>query len=184
MMSKRDIRAEMKSREAEFLGSSDAVAESARILSFIEDMPEFRSASCVLAYMSIPGEVITGDFIGKWAESRKVVLPRVTGDVLELREYDPRFLRPGYRGIYEPSDESVIVAPEEVDFAIIPGVAFSYGPGPDGVPRYYRLGRGKGFYDRLLPELGCMLVGVCFPFRFIGEVPVDAWDMPLDLVVR
>lgn len=181
----------MKSLEAEFLASGDLfslhgpVEETVRIMSELERLEQFRSASCVLAYMSMPGEVQTPDYVARWrAAGKRVVLPRVVGETLELREYDPALTVSGYRGIPEPSEAAPLVSPSEVGLAVVPGVAFSFQKGPDGVERFYRLGRGGGFYDRLLPMLDCPLVGVCYPFRFVDNLPLDEWDMPLDLVVR
>ena len=181
----------MKSLEAEFLASGDLfslhgpVEETVRIMSELEQLEQFRNASCVLAYMSMPGEVRTPDYLARWrAAGKRVVLPRVVGETLELREYDPAALVPGYRGIMEPSDSAALVEPSEIGLAVVPGMAFSFQKGPDGVERFYRLGRGGGFYDRLLPMLDCPLVGVCYPFRFVDSLPLDEWDMPLDLVVR
>ena len=188
----------MKSLEAEFLASGDLfslhgpVEETVRIMSELERLEQFRNASCVLAYMSMPGEVRTPDYLARWrAEGKRVVLPKVTGETLELREYDPAALVPGYRGIMEPSESAALAEPSEIGLAVVPGMAFSFQKGPDGVERFYRLGRGfyrlgrgGGFYDRLLPMLDCPLVGVCYPFRFVDFLPLDEWDMPLDLVVR
>ena len=56
-MDKKQIRMELKLRERSFLESGAAAAESQRILSALEALPEFRNANCILAYMSIPGEV-------------------------------------------------------------------------------------------------------------------------------
>ena len=146
----------MKSLEAEFLASGDLfslhgpVEETVRIMSELERLEQFRNASCMLAYMSMPGEVQTPDYVARC----------------------------------EPSEAAPLVRPSEVGLAVVPGVAFSFQKGPDGVERFYRLGRGGGFYDRLLPMLDCPLVGVCYPFRFVDSLPLDEWDVPLDLVVR
>ena len=79
-MDKKQIRMELKLRERSFLESGAAAAESRRILSALEALPEFRNASCILAYMSIPGEVETAEFVEKWSRSRTIVLPRVKGE--------------------------------------------------------------------------------------------------------
>ena len=46
-----------------------------------------------------------------------------------------------------------------------------------------RLGRGKGFYDRLLASEGPLKVGVCFDFQFFERIPVEPHDRPVDRVV-
>ena len=84
-------------------------------------------------------------------------------------------LQPGYKGILEPTPDATPVSPGEIELALIPGVAFA---GERGA--FSRLGRGKGFYDRLLPSLRCPKVGICYPFRLVDSLPTDPWDIPLD----
>ena len=171
-MDKQGLRALMREREKEF-SAEQAAAEASEILRRVESLPAFARARTILLYMSMPGEVPTKSFIDKWASSKRIVLPLVKGDELELREYDPAKLREGYRGILEPSDDCAPIDPSEIDFALVPGVAF------DG---NNRLGRGKGFYDRLLPRLRCPAYGAAFSFRIVDKVPADPWDAPLKVI--
>lgn len=180
----------MKFFESEFMAMKEfmtpygPVEESIRILSALENLPQFKEARTVLVYVSMSGEVRTREFLERWqALGKRVVLPKVVGKKLELREYHPEMLSPGYCGIAEPSDSAPEVKRSEVDLAVIPGVAFSCQKDENGVERYYRLGRGGGFYDGLLSELKCPFVGVCFPFRIVEELPLEAWDVPIDIVL-
>ncbi|MDE8698169.1 5-formyltetrahydrofolate cyclo-ligase, partial [Bacteroides cellulosilyticus] len=38
-------------------------------------------------------------------------------------------------------------------------------------------GRGKGYYDRLLPRLTAFKAGICFPFQLVEEVPAEPFDI-------
>lgn len=183
MPGKSDLRKEMKIREGEFLLDGKALAlETARIVSLIEASKEFGSSSCVLAYMALDGEVSLDALFRSYEGSVRFVIPKVTGpEEMEFREYDRELLSVGYKGILEPSDGAPVVKAEEVDFALIPGVAFSPLPDSSG---FSRLGRGKGYYDRFLPNLrrDCLVAGVCFPFRVVGSVPTDAHDRAVDML--
>jgi len=140
----------------------------------MESVSVFDNADTVLLYASIPGEISSWDAIEKWSGFKRIVLPVVVGDCLELREYCRDLLVPGYRGILEPSAESRLVKPSEIGFAVIPGVAFDrFG---------HRLGRGKGYYDRLLPSLPCVKAGVCYDHQIVDTVPVEAHDISMDMV--
>jgi len=172
-MDKKDVRNLMRILEKECDGS-----ETDAIWSRVERCEQFRQADCVLIYSSIPGEVPTHGFIRKWENQKRFVLPAVSGDGLVLREYDPEHLAPGYMGIVEPDAEAREVSPEEIGFALIPGVAFM-----KKGERLWRLGRGKGYYDRLLPRLGCPKAGVYFSFRLLDDIPLDSWDQPLDDII-
>ena len=67
---------------------------------------------------------------------------------------------------------------EKIDLAIIPGMAFD----KEG----NRLGRGKGYYDRLLQQLrDCTIykIGICFDFQFLDHIPTEPHDIPVDEVI-
>lgn len=177
-MTKKELRSLMRKRAAEMTEAESSVWSDA-IWRKVEELPQFRNAKCILLYMSIPGEVETQKIIEKWSKSRKIALPLVCGETLELRRYDALHLQKGYKDILEPSPEAEAVAADEIDLAVIPGMAFSRRP--DG--KVIRLGRGGGFYDRLLPQLGCPVFGVAFSFRITDTVPSDPWDIPIDGVI-
>ena len=63
------------------------------------------------------------------------------------------------------------------DLVVVPGLAF------DAAGR--RLGQGHGYYDRFLFDLGgtAVTIGLAFSWQLVPEVPVDAWDVPVDAVV-
>ena len=132
-----------------------------------------REANTILLYWPLPGEVDLRNLISMGA--KRVALPVVIGPELILREYSPEYMVIGAFNIHEPDSRAPIITPEEIDLAIIPGVAFD--------KKCNRLGRGKGFYDRLLPLLHCPKIGVAFDFQIYDNLPVDPWDIPMDFVV-
>lgn len=144
-------------------------------LETLEARDEFVSAHTVLIYMALPDEVPTEEFIRKWSSSKRIVLPVVRGTELELREYDPLKLAPGAFGILEPGEDSALVDPSEIELAVLPGMAFDRCGS--------RLGRGKGYYDRLLPSLRCPKAGLCQPWRIVPSVPSEPWDARVDFVI-
>lgn len=101
----------------------------------------------------------------------------VVGDELELRIYKgPQELEVrGLYGIAEPTGE-IFTDYDAIELAVIPGVAFDSAG--------HRLGRGKGYYDRLLPQLpNALKAGLCFPFQLIEEVPAESFDICMDTVI-
>jgi len=175
-LTKQDIRLEMKRRELEF---REWDSEMEMIWRSVEAAPEFREASCILIYMAIQGEVPTLDFIEKWHGIKRFAIPKVVGNRLEIFEYDREKLVPGYKGIMEPSPEARRVLPEEVSLALVPGVAFAI----EG-NKVWRMGRGKGFYDRFLPSLNCPKFGIFYSFRVLDSIILDQWDLPLGRDIR
>jgi 5-formyltetrahydrofolate cyclo-ligase len=84
-------------------------------------------------------------------------------------------LERGAFGILEPRGE-VFLDYDQVEVAIVPGMAFDKAG--------HRLGRGKGFYDRLLPRLTqAHKIGVCFPFQYLDEIPCEEHDVVMDEVI-
>ena len=62
------------------------------------------------------------------------------------------------------------------DFILVPGVAFS--------PNGYRLGRGKGYYDKFLSKYtNLFTVGVCFREQFYLDIPTEPHDIPMHKVL-
>lgn len=63
---------------------------------------------------------------------------------------------------------------DKIDLAIIPGMAFD---------KYHnRLGRGKGYYDRLLSKIKSFKIGICFSFQVVDIIPVEEYDITMDEV--
>lgn len=175
-MNKKELRKELKIAEANYLASANLYTESQIIFDKIAGTEEFKSSRTILLYMSIPGEVLTQDFINHCISiGKNVVLPKVEGSSLSLRLYSPGSLVTGYKGILEPSDDAPIIKSENIDLAIIPGLGFC-----NYDNKIYRLGRGGGFYDRLIPKLNCPIFGVAYPFRLIKDIPLDEWDMSIN----
>ena len=145
------------------------------IIAAVEALPEFREASTVLAFWSVRDEVPTHAFLQRWLGKKRLVLPRVAGEMLELREYVPELMVPGAFGIMEPSVQSPLVDPSTIEFALVPGQAFD--------SRGNRKGHGKGYYDRLLPTLHCRKAGVAPSSRIVSRLYPAPWDVPVDIVI-
>ena len=134
--------------------------QSANILTALEAHPAFRAANTVLLYHSLNDEVDTHEFIQKWSNKKRILLPVVAG---------------GVYGIEEPTGEA-FTDYAAIDFIVVPGVAFD--------AKGNRLGRGKGYYDRLLPRIpSAYKAGICFPFQLVEEVPAESFDVRMDIII-
>ncbi|HIZ91654.1 MAG TPA: 5-formyltetrahydrofolate cyclo-ligase [Candidatus Bacteroides merdavium] len=162
--------------ELKTLHAASTTRLSDDILKRIEVHPVFQKAKTVLLYHSLPDEVNTHDFIRKWYMQKRILLPVVTGNTLELYTYTgPDNMQTGAYGIAEPIGEKFNNF-KEIDLAIIPGMAFDR--------RGNRLGRGKGYYDRLLPFLaGTYKLGVCFPYQLLESIPTENFDVRMNEVI-
>lgn len=153
-------------------------ALSEAVLKKVELMPEFQRAKVVLAYNSLSDEVYTGAFLNRWHREKLVLLPKVVGDRLTLHKYEgEESVSQGAFGIGEPTTPAYENY-ADIDLVIVPGMAFDAGGN--------RLGRGRGFYDRLLGHdlpKDALLVGVCFDFQILPHVATEPNDVIMHRVM-
>ncbi|MCS7171691.1 MAG: 5-formyltetrahydrofolate cyclo-ligase [Aquificaceae bacterium] len=175
LLDKKDLRRQyIEKRES--LSEEDRKRLSDHIVQRILSLPAFRRARYVLLFCPHRGEPdITPLFSWVVGDDKFLLLPRVKGDELSLiRTESPEDISPGAYCIPEPV-KGEEVEPEIAEFSLIPGILFDR--------HGYRIGYGKGYYDRLLARLGGLKVGVCFDFQVLEDVPRDSWDRPVDLLV-
>lgn len=157
------------------LSDAEKAARASQVWASVEKDPRFVSAKYVLLFWSLPDEVDTHAFVEKWHTKKHILLPVVIGDSLEIRPYEGMAkMRKGAFDILEPTGEPFLDYPL-IDLAIVPGVGFDASGN--------RLGRGKGYYDRLLPQLQAYKIGVCFPEQYLSAVPTEPWDSKMDKVI-
>lgn len=179
-MSKDALRAEARAF-LRALPPAERAAAQARIEARVWEVPEVAAARTLLIYASLPEEVGT-DGIADEARRRGITLvyPRcLPGGVMTLHTVDaPDALRPGRFGIREPDADACSVREiGEIDAALIPGLAWDRAG--------HRLGRGAGYYDRLLahPDWRGFRCGIFFAAQETPSVPHEPWDIRLDAIV-
>ena len=125
-------------------------------------------------YHALPDELETRQFLAKWKDRKRFFLPRVNGVNLEILPYDESRLELGAFHIEEPTGENT-VNPSELELIVVPAVAFD--------KKGTRLGRGKGFYDRLLSTTKATKIGVGYDFQLVEDLPSEPHDVPMDMVI-
>ena len=112
----------------------------------------------------------------KWAEEKTILLPCVKGDELEIRYFDGREkLCPGEGyAIPEPVGR-LFTDLNKIDVILVPGVAFDR--------TLNRLGRGKGFYDKILSQTKACKIGICFDFQLLDRIPTEVHDVRMTQVI-
>jgi 5-formyltetrahydrofolate cyclo-ligase len=81
----------------------------------------------------------------------------------------------GSFGVREPASDAPLIPLNQLDLLLVPGVAFD--------PSGFRLGRGKGFYDRLLASAAGIKCGVAFEQQLISVVPSEIHDVRVDTIL-
>lgn len=173
---KKQVRKLIKELKSQY-SYDDFSAKSENVFLQLEQDEDFIKSNIVLAYWSMSDEVQTHSFAEKWSKSKTILLPVIDGDVLKLKYFkgkekmktEPKF------GILEPTGKEFTDF-EKIEYIIVPGVAFD--------KNNNRLGHGKGYYDKLLPKTPqAKKIGICFDFQLLEEVPVDEFDVKMDLII-
>ncbi|CAN5766353.1 5-formyltetrahydrofolate cyclo-ligase [soil metagenome] len=155
-------------------------AEQAALVDRFVTLPGLDRASTVLLYAShFPEEIDTAPMLRLLLEQgRRLVCPRVDRAGRRLRLHlieDPADdFAPGALGIPEPIADRPEIGPEQVDWVLVPGLAFD--------ARGFRLGRGAGHYDRLLPLLRPEVPRWALGFtpQRLETLPTEPHDEPID----
>lgn len=143
----------------------------------LEELQPLQRAQVIMGFSSIRNEVNLSPLLQKLQnQGRTILLPRVEGDSLQAVEFRPgEDMGRGSFGIREPLGEPFTV--DKIDVVIVPGLVFDAGG--------YRLGYGKGYYDRFLPRLNrqCFKCGICYEFQVVDNVYPYSGDIPVHWIV-
>lgn len=175
---KQDLRERSKERrksmdQGEKKTLDTAVAENVRRLK------EYRPAKTLLVYMSTPIEVDTIQIIkNAWADGKRVAVPRCIPDTRNMEFHyieNLECLSVGSFSVMEPDPSLPIVTDFSGCLMIVPGMHFDM--------KGYRLGYGKGYYDRYMVKFTGVSAGICYsnelkPFLYHGR-----FDRHVDVVV-
>ena len=175
-MDKKELRKQLRAAK-KAVPFCEKCSRSIPIMQQVEQLPQFRDAQTILLYWSMEDEVQTHDFVNRWYQQKTLLLPCVDGDDLRLRQYTgPECLKEGEQfGIGEPTGPEFTDL-NSVQMIIVPGVAFDR--------HNNRMGRGRGFYDRLLKSTpNAYKVGVAFNFQMVELVPTEEFDVPMNAVI-
>ena len=168
------IRAIIEQRRRVYPEESIA-ADSATIISHIEQMRHFQNAQTILAYYPIHNEVDLRSLLEKYRDSKTILLPVTHRHYMEVRRYEgEEMLHRGRMQVPEPQGESYM---GKIDLILVPGVVFD--------TKCHRIGRGGGYYDKFLRQhKESFKVGVCYDFQLKHQQLPTLWhDQPMNRVV-
>ena len=208
---KKALRSAMRRKLKEFPAEQRRDEEEAACR-LLFGMEEWKRCSRLLVFISMTGEFNTAGFINRaLMEGKGIWVPRMHGKIIRFHLlcppaeaagssggrypkpeaghgdiFDPRScgLERNSYGIWEPPADYELfdAGTGERTIIIVPGLAFDR--------HGYRLGRGRGYYDRWLSEIqGCGTqdafspVGIGYSIQLVAEVPRDRHDMPLPLLI-
>lgn len=176
---KADWRVRLRAGLAE-IGAGQRENDSAKVVERIMGDDRWRSAQNVLMFIPLKDEVNVLPLVDRAIHHRKsVFLPRFCQ---ESGTYEAAGvsnltidLVPGQFGVAEPAAHCSTCSLKHLDVTLVPGLGF------DRVGR--RLGRGKGFYDRLLAGASGVFWGTGLDFQLVPELPGEPHDVVLNCII-
>jgi 5-formyltetrahydrofolate cyclo-ligase len=141
--------------------------------------PQLRSARTILFYAPLPGEIDVWPLLEESVSAGKTVaLPRFDPATQTYRarrvENPAAEIVSGKFGVREPAAGCGEIPLEKFDLVLVPGVAFDLSGN--------RLGRGKGFYDRLLAKISGVKCGVAHDFQLLEKIPAEPHDAKVNFI--
>jgi 5-formyltetrahydrofolate cyclo-ligase len=166
-------KAHIKSELRQLLRQERQVQYREHSLLHIAEFPEVRSARMVASYFSYGYEPETFALNQRLlAAGKSLILPRVNGESLEWVLWDGDLKNISKSGLISEPIGQPISDINLIEVMLIPALAIDL----DG----YRLGQGRGFYDRALTAFKGETIGIVFAHEIMEQpLPRDSWDMPL-----
>ena len=188
---KRELRRSIRTR-LDQMRDSDQKQHSERARQLLENQDAWKKAKKILFYAPLPGELDVWPLFEDAVDAGKeVYLPRFVPAAagkpsMELTESKHVYvacavrnlkteLKTGQFDIREPLDTCREIPLNRLDFVLVPGVAFDL--------QGRRLGRGKGYYDRLLAEVRGTTCGVAFDEQIVDQLPVEPHDIHVNCIL-
>ncbi len=185
-MQKIDIRKtknELREKAKEFrlsLTSEEKIKCDTAIVEKLCSLKQFSNAATILCYMSTPIEVDTHALISRlFLQSKTVAVPRCIDNSRDMEFFCINSFEQTEKhtfGVFEPDSEKCErLRDYRNSVCIIPGLAFDR----EG----YRLGYGKGYYDRFLSSYKGLKIGICYEKCIFEKLPHGYFDISADIVV-
>ena len=155
-------------------------AMSAQIRDRLKDQAIWKNAGTILFFAPLPVEPDIWPLLEEgFAGGKIAALPRfdsASNGYVACRVKHPRNdIVPGQFGIREPGANCVELPLNRLDLVLVPGVAFDL--------QGRRLGRGRGFYDRLLADVDGIKCGIAFDEQMVEEIPAGPLDIRLNFIL-
>ena len=174
---KTELRQQIKQTRRD-MPDEERCALDAAVLKNLLHLREYKLCDKVLCYVSTDIEVDTRAFIDRaLADGKQVAVPRCLPDAQMEFHYIGSLseLSPGAFSVLEPSPDAPVARSDERTLLIVPALAIDR--------RGYRLGYGKGYYDRYISDFAGITVGVCYSRNKLENIYHGRYDRPVSIVV-
>lgn len=133
------------------------------------------SSKTLLIYISINSEVDTTKIINYFLNTKNIAVPKIIdNDMFFCYITNLNDLTPGKYNIPEPTNENIVTDFDNA-ICIVPGICYD--------KKNYRIGYGKGYYDRFLSKNKIKTIGLCYKECMIEKIDNDKYDYKIDEVI-
>lgn len=177
MMNKKELRKKFKDVRNSML-RSERVNFDETISDAFLNTTEYNKCEDLLAYVSSAIEVDTRQIIAESLKNKRVLCPRCvpkTNLMYFYRIDSIEQLKSGSFGILEPDESCERIVDFNEPLCIVPALSYDV--------KGYRLGFGKGFYDRFLCNFDGVSIGLCYDRCIVDSLPSDEFDISVDKVI-
>ena len=176
---KADLRSKIRARLGK-ISAAEREAASLQICARLKEQSFFQTAATILFFAPPPDEADVWPLLRESLAAGKIVaLPQfdaATQNYVARRVQNLQTeIVTGQFRVREPKSGCAKIPLEKFDLVLVPGTAFDL--------RGNRLGRGKGFYDRLLQDVRGVKCGIAFDEQVVKEVPAEKPDVPVDFIL-
>lgn len=145
------------------------------IFTILEEQDFFKSSEKIFIYVGFGSEILTETFIKKWINKKQIFVPKIENgkmNLIRLKSWDD--LAPGHFGVLEPTSSDYYEG--KIDLVVTPSIVFD--------KNGYRLGYGKGYYDRYFTENEYRIsVGLAYHKLLQENVPKEEHDKQVDIII-
>ena len=179
MQTKNELRQHYKNMR-DSLSQEHASEKSLNIIARLKQLDVFQNANTVMCYTAFRSEVLTLSLMQYILQTdKKLLLPVTTtknGDMHAQQIYNIDDLTHGNFGILEPEQNSFSYNTHDIDIILVPGLAFNR--------HGYRIGYGKGYYDRFLPScINATTIMLAYSLQECGCAFQDTNDIPMNYII-
>lgn len=133
------------------------------------------SCNTILIYVSFNDEVDTINIIKYFLGKKKIAVPRIENNIMNFYYINSlNDLKEGYFNILEPTTNNK-VKDYNNSICITPGICFD--------SNNYRVGYGKGYYDRFLSDKNIYTIGISYKDTIVKKIDTDKHDIKLNEVI-
>ena len=175
---KQEIREKGRARRSEIAPEQKKYLDG-KIADNVRRLRQYSPAKTILIYVSTAIEIDTKKIIeNAWADGKRVAVPRCIPDTRNMEfHYIESFedLKPGTFGVLEPAETLEMVENFDGCLMIVPAIQFDL--------QGYRLGYGKGYYDRYMSRFTGVSAGLCYIEELLRHMYHGRFDKPVDIIV-